>query len=88
MAFEDGSIGHPIRTCIGCRQLAPQQELLRVVLHGNSVVPDQDRKLDGRGAYLHQNIECVDRAVLRRSYTRPLRATTSLDLEQLLALFK
>ena len=77
----DESVGlqsAPIRTCVGCRNQAPQRELLRVVL------PDQHRRLDGRGAYVHHHLECIDRAIQRRSFVRALRATQPLKFDQLL----
>ena len=83
----DESVGlqsAPIRTCVGCRNQAPQKELLRVVLREADVLPDQHRRLDGRGAYVHHQLECIDRAIQRRSFVRALLATQPLKFDQLL----
>lgn len=69
----------PVRTCVGCRERAPQAELLRIVASSGTLVPDVDRRLPGRGAYLHPTRECLDRAERRRSLTRALRVPGPLD---------
>jgi uncharacterized protein len=74
----------PMRTCVGCRNQAPQFELLRVVLQHAELVPDQHRGLSGRGAYVHYELECIERAIQRRSFIRALRAQQPLKCEQLL----
>ena len=72
----------PVRTCIGCRQRAAKQELLRVVIGGSSdgpaVVPDPQGKAAGRGAHLHPTKECLDLATRRRAFTRALRVQGGL----------
>ena len=67
-------MSEPVRTCLGCRDRAPQAELLRVVADAGSVRADPRRALPGRGAYLHPDAECVQRAVRRRAFGRALRA--------------
>ena len=62
----------PIRMCVGCRQRAPKAELLRLVWNGGPVV-DVDQREPGRGVYLHRDVECLERAVRRRSMGRALR---------------
>jgi hypothetical protein len=76
-----------VRTCVGCRQRAAKQDLLRVVVqdlgHGPQVVPDPAGRADGRGAYLHPATVCLDQAVRRRSFARALRAPVSVDADRL-----
>ncbi|MGW4478476.1 YlxR family protein [Rhodococcus triatomae] len=76
--------GHPVRTCIGCRQLAPAADLLRIVAqpvepNGWAVVPDPRRRLPGRGAWLHRDRKCLSQAEKRRAFGRALRVSGSLD---------
>ena len=77
----------PVRTCVGCRERAAKQDLLRVVAQdlgeGLRVVPDPAGRASGRGAYLHRSPDCLDRAVRRRVFSRALRAPVSPDVEQL-----
>ncbi|HEY0773043.1 MAG TPA: YlxR family protein [Nocardioidaceae bacterium] len=66
-----------MRTCVGCRQRAPKQELLRVVArgsdHGLAVVPDPGAREPGRGAYIHPTPACLELATRRRAFARALR---------------
>jgi predicted RNA-binding protein YlxR (DUF448 family) len=77
----------PQRTCIGCRTVVDQNQLTRWVLRakdGKSVpVPDPTRRLAGRGAWLHPNPECAQRAVQRGAFARSFR--TNVDVSSLVA---
>ena len=52
----------PLRTCVVTREKLPKQELLRVVRtpEGNVVVDDSG-KMNGRGAYICNNVECLEK---------------------------
>ncbi|MGZ4104207.1 MAG: YlxR family protein [Actinomycetota bacterium] len=53
----------PARTCIGCRQVRPKSELVRIVRSTDgSAVVDREARAPGRGAYVHPTPECVARA--------------------------
>ena len=69
----------PIRSCIACRKRENYSELLRVVRIGNQVLPDEDRRKFGRGAWLHRS--CFDLAKERRSFQRAFRTDESLSME-------
>lgn len=63
----------PVRTCIGCRRLAPPAELVRVVrsVDGTLAV---GRTLAGRGAWLCAgSLACVEQARSRGAFGRALR---------------
>uniref|UniRef100_UPI0039BF3138 YlxR family protein n=1 Tax=Lentzea alba TaxID=2714351 RepID=UPI0039BF3138 len=45
-----------------------------------SVVPDVRRRLPGRGAWLHFDLECLRNAERRRAFSRALRVQGSLDV--------
>ncbi|NKE63971.1 YlxR family protein [Lentzea sp. PSKA42] len=70
----------PVRTCIGCRTRTLPSELLRVVAVDGSVVPDLHRRLPGRGAWLHFDLECLRNAERRRAFPRALRVQGALDV--------
>jgi predicted RNA-binding protein YlxR (DUF448 family) len=53
----------PQRTCIGCRQVMAKKALIRVVRTSDGVQIDPTGKLAGRGAYIHQDRSCWDRAL-------------------------
>ena len=71
----------PIRSCIACRKRENYSELLRVVRVGNQVLPDEDQRKFGSGAWLHRN--CFDLAKERRSFQRAFRTDESLSMEPL-----
>ncbi|MFI6101494.1 YlxR family protein [Lentzea sp. NPDC051213] len=48
-----------------------------------SVVPDLHRRLPGRGAWLHFDLECLRNAERRRAFPRALRVQGSLDVASL-----
>jgi predicted RNA-binding protein YlxR (DUF448 family) len=60
-----------IRMCAGCRERAPQAELLRLAWLDGEVVVDQRRRLPGRGVYLHPS--CGPRLLRNRGVPRGLR---------------
>jgi predicted RNA-binding protein YlxR (DUF448 family) len=58
-------------------------ELLRVVAVDGSVVPDVRRRLPGRGAWLHFDLECLRNAERRRAFSRAFRVQGALDVAPL-----
>jgi len=63
--------------------VAPQPELLRFVADRGQVVPDPDRRLPGRGAYVHPLRACLDAAVRRRAFPRALRRPVTVSRDAL-----
>ena len=71
----------PARTCVGCRGEAGKAGLIRVVRRvegGGSI--DRTGHAAGRGAYLHQDPECIELARKRRSLDRALRTSIQSEL--------
>ncbi|MFB0620743.1 YlxR family protein [Streptomyces sp. AGS-58] len=73
----------PERTCVGCRERAAKNDLLRIVKSEDACVPDPRGTLPGRGAYVHPVLVCLDQAVRRRVFPRALRAPGALDTKAL-----
>lgn len=71
--------GGPVRTCVGCRERAAQSELLRLVARDGALLPDPERRMPGRGAYVHPTEQCWRRAERRRPWARALRTGAQLD---------
>ena len=63
----------PQRQCMGCRERKAKRELIRVVRspEGN-VSLDFGGKMNGRGAYLCPNPECLKRAIRSKALERSL----------------
>ncbi|MEV6105796.1 YlxR family protein [Streptomyces sp. NPDC051940] len=75
----------PERTCVGCRERAAKDGLLRVARAEDACVPDPRGTLPGRGAYLHPAKACLDLAVRRRAFNRAFKAGGPLGTEALTA---
>ncbi len=54
----------PERTCIGCNSKKSKKELIRIVKdkEGNIQI-DRTGKLPGRGAYICDDVSCLDKAI-------------------------
>ena len=63
----------PQRQCLGCREMKPKKELIRVVRSPEGTVSvDLRGKASGRGAYVCPNRECLKRAIKSRALVRTL----------------
>ncbi|GAA2174563.1 hypothetical protein GCM10009846_20990 [Agrococcus versicolor] len=62
----------PIRMCLGCRVRCEQDALVRLAAADGAVVVDESRRLPGRGAWVHRDAACVERAT--RSLSHALRS--------------
>ncbi len=63
----------PMRQCLGCREMKPKRELLRVVRSPEGEVAlDSRGKLPGRGAYVCPNADCFRKAAKSRALDRAL----------------
>lgn len=75
----------PLRTCTGCGQVKPKQDLIRVVHtpEGKTVV-DLSGKVSGRGAYLCYDESCFSKATRRKRIAKSLRVEGALlELDEL-----
>ncbi|KQY20621.1 hypothetical protein ASD16_20175 [Cellulomonas sp. Root485] len=69
----------PLRTCVGCRATGPRSALLRVVAVQDELVVDVARRMPGRGAWLHPDPGCLEKAERRRAFGRALRVAGQPD---------
>ena len=52
----------PQRTCIGCNEKKDKKDLIRIVKNkDNEILVDKTGKLNGRGAYICNNVECLEK---------------------------
>lgn len=52
----------PQRTCMGCNEKKEKQQLIRIVKNKqNEIKIDKTGKMEGRGAYICNNVACLDR---------------------------
>ena len=65
----------PLRQCLGCREMKPKKELIRVVRSPEGDVSlDFKGKLPGRGAYVCPSPECLARVRKSRALERAFSA--------------
>lgn len=77
--------GHvPLRTCVGCRQASPAAALVRFATVDGRVVCDPQRRAPGRGAWLHPDPACLERAVERRGFDRALHRAVTATTDDLI----
>ena len=61
----------PVRQCLGCREMKPKRELIRVVRSPEGTVSlDFRGKASGRGAYVCPNLQCLKKAIRARALER------------------
>ena len=65
----------PMRQCLGCREMKPKRELIRVVRSPEGEISlDFRGKSPGRGAYLCPDPQCLKKAVKARALERAFSA--------------
>jgi len=61
----------PMRQCLGCREMKPKRELLRVVRSPEGAIAlDLRGKASGRGAYVCRDTECLKKAIRSKAISR------------------
>ena len=54
----------PERTCMGCNIKKPKKEFIRIVKSKEGDIDiDRTGKMQGRGAYICDNIECLEKLI-------------------------
>ena len=71
----------PMRQCVGCGEMKPKKEMMRVVktAEGN-IVLDVTGKMNGRGAYLCQTMECLKKAGKNKGIERSLKRAIGAEV--------
>jgi len=63
-----------MRTCIGCQCKRPKKEMIRIIRTPDEEIEiDKTGKKSGRGAYLCDNIECLDAALKKNNLKKSLK---------------
>lgn len=66
----------PQRMCVGCREMKPKKELMRVVKSPEGAIAfDPGGKMPGRGAYVCPSAECLKKAQKQHSLEHALETT-------------
>ena len=66
----------PMRQCVGCREMKPKAELVRVVRSPQGEISlDLRGKAPGRGAYVCRSSQCLRRAIKSKALERGFSAS-------------
>ena len=71
----------PQRTCVGCNSQKSKNELIRIVFNkeGNVFV-DKTGKANGRGAYICNSLECLEKAIKARRLERAFEISINNEI--------
>lgn len=71
----------PMRMCVGCREMKPKAELIRVVKTPQDEIKlDGSGKLCGRGAYICKSEECLKKAEKINALGRAFEKNVSREI--------
>lgn len=63
----------PQRTCMGCNEKKDKKDLIRIVKNKEKgIVVDKSGKIEGRGAYICNDIECLEKIVKSKRLEKKL----------------
>lgn len=75
----------PKRMCTGCMEMKPKKELIRVVRNKEGEVSiDLVGKKPGRGAYICNDAECLEKAIKSKRLERNLETKFTDDIYEAL----
>ena len=75
----------PMRMCVGCREMRPKKELIRVVKSPEGVVSlDETGRKPGRGAYVCPSEECLKRALKQKQLERAFECALTPETQDAL----
>ena len=71
----------PQRTCMGCNEKKDKQALIRIVKNkDNEIHVDKTGKMAGRGAYICNNINCLEKVIKSKRLEKVLDINISDEI--------
>jgi hypothetical protein len=70
----------PLRLCIGCNAMKNKKEMIRIVKNEEGINLDKTGKKNGRGAYLCDDMECLEKAIKSRGLERSFKMAISKEI--------
>ena len=68
----------PLRTCMGCNEKKPKKELIRIVKNKEGIISlDKTGKQEGRGTYICNSVECLEKVVKSKRLEKVLEKEIS-----------
>ena len=73
----------PLRKCTGCGEMKNKKEMFRVLKAAEGgIFLDKTGKKNGRGAYLCQSQECLEKAFKNKGLERSLKCAIPADVAE------
>lgn len=77
----------PLRMCVGCREMKPKHELVRIVRTPEGEIKiDRTGRLNGRGAYICKEEQCLKKAakinILSKTFGIPVGEDVYIGLKE------
>ena len=71
----------PQRTCLGCNVQKNKNELIRIVMNKEGkIFIDKTGKANGRGAYIFDNPECLEKLIKSKRLERNFDTTINSEI--------
>jgi len=71
----------PLRTCMGCNEKRPKKELVRIVKDKEGKISlDKTGKANGRGAYICDSAECLEKVIKSKRLEKVLESQISEEV--------
>ena len=71
----------PQRTCMGCNQKKDKKELIRIVKNKNNEISvDRTGKKQGRGAYICDDVNCLEKLIKSKRLERVFEMSISDEI--------
>jgi predicted RNA-binding protein YlxR (DUF448 family) len=70
-----------MRMCLGCQEMRPKKELIRIVKNKeNEISVDFNGKKPGRGAYICRSLSCFEKARKAKRFERAFEAPINEEI--------
>lgn len=71
----------PMRQCLGCREMKPKKELVRIVRSPEGDIDlDFKGKSSGRGAYICPNADCLKKAIKAKAIEKAFETSIPQEI--------
>lgn len=80
----------PMRQCVGCQEMKPKKEMIRVLKLASEdneeteIVLDATGRKNGRGAYICPNSDCLKAAIKNKGLERSFKMPIPKDVYEML----
>lgn len=75
----------PQRMCMGCNSKKEKRDLIRIVMNKDGeITVDKTGKLEGRGAYICDSVECLEKVIKTKRLERTFNIKINNEIYEIL----